>query len=218
MTRRRRLVADRQPPIPWRPEADLLTTPSEDPATGITELLLECRSGGRRREALDRVFPRVYDELRRIAHGQLLHERDGHTLVTTALVHEAYVRLVDITRVEWHDRVHFLSMAARAMRRILIDYARGQNAARRGGGERPVTLDEALVAVDLTPESLVALDEALEQLGELNPRLVQVVECRFFGGMTEEETAEALEVSSRTVRSDWVKARGFLRQALAASD
>lgn len=199
------------------PQQDLVDSPSQSPATGLTELLLECRADGNR-QALDRVFPLVYDELRRIAHRQLQLERDGHTLVTTALVNEAYMRLVDITRVEWRDRVHFLSMAARAMRRILIDHARERNAQRRGGGQRPVTLDEALVAVDLTPESLVALDEALEELGELNPRLVRVVECRFFGGMTEEETGEALGVTSRTVRNDWVKARGWLRQALAAAD
>ena len=184
-------------------------------ADGITEILLECRGG--KREALDRLFPLIYDELRRVARGQLRREAEGHTLVTTALVHEAYIRLVDITRVEWHDRVHFLSMAARAMRRILIDHARQQNALRRGGGVRPVTLDEALVAADLQSESLVALDEAIERLGTLNPRLVRVIECRFFGGMTEEETAEALSVTSRTVRSDWVKARGWLRQALASS-
>jgi RNA polymerase sigma factor (TIGR02999 family) len=183
-----------------------------DPSTGITELLLECRGG--RRDALDRLFPRIYDELQRIAHGQLQRERAGHTLVTTALVHEAYMKLVDITRVEWRDRVHFLSMAARAMRRILIDYARQKNAARRGGGARPITLDEALIVADLQTDSLLALDDALEKLGALNPRLVRVVECRFFGGMTEEETAQALGVTSRTIRSDWVKARGWLRQAL----
>jgi len=166
---------------------------------------------------MDRLFGVVYDELRRVAHAQLQREPDGHTLVTTALVHEAYMRLVGVTRVEWRDRVHFLSTAARAMRRILIDYARARNADRRGSGNRAVTLDEALIAADLTPDSLVALDEALAGLGALNPRLVRVVECRFFGGMTEEETAQALGVTSRTVRNDWVKARGWLRQALAES-
>lgn len=183
---------------------------------GITELLLACRGG--ERQALDRLFPLIYDELRRVARGQLKRERADHTLVTTALVHEAYMRMVDITRVEWRDRVHFLSMAARAMRRILIDHARQQNALRRGGGARPVTLDEALIAGDMQTETLVALDDALERLGTLNPRLVRVVECRFFGGMTEEETAQALDVTSRTVRSDWVKARGWLRQALASAN
>jgi RNA polymerase sigma factor (TIGR02999 family) len=189
---------------------------ADHPTVGVTDLLRECRGG--HREAMDRLFSLVYDELRRVAHGQLQREADGHTLVTTALVHEAYMRLVGVTRVEWRDRVHFLSTAARAMRRILIDYARGRQAERRGGGERAMTLDEALVAADLTPDSIVALDEALADLSALNPRLVRVVECRFFGGMTEEETAQALDVTSRTVRSDWLNARGWLRQALAASD
>ena len=199
------------------PQQDLVSSSSQSAATGLTELLLQCRGEGNR-QALDRVFPLVYDELRRIAHRQLQDERDGHTLVTTALVNEAYIRLVDVTRVEWRDRVHFLSTAARAMRRILIDHARERNAVRRGGGQRPVTLDEALIPVDLTTESLVALDDALDELAQLNPRLARVVECRFFGGMTEDETGEALGVTSRTVRNDWVKARGWLRQALAAAD
>jgi len=210
-------VARAGPMILGAPQQDLVSSSSPSAATGLTELLLQCRGEGNR-QALDRVFPLVYDELRRIAHRQLQHERDGHTLVTTALVNEAYIRLVDVTRVEWRDRVHFLSTAARAMRRILIDHARERNAVRRGGGQRPVTLDEALIPVDLTTESLVALDDALEELAQLNPRLARVVECRFFGGMTEDETGEALGVTSRTVRNDWVKARGWLRQALAAAD
>ncbi|MGH7555067.1 MAG: sigma-70 family RNA polymerase sigma factor [Longimicrobiales bacterium] len=179
-----------------------------------TELLLACRSG--ERGALDRLFSQIYDELRRVAHVQLRRESEGHTLGTTALVHEAYIRMIDITRVEWRDRVHFLSMAARAMRRVLIDHARQHQAIRRGGGVRPVTLDESLIASGIETETLVALDDALEQLGALNPRLVRVVECRFFGGMTEEETAQALEVTSRTVRNDWVKARGWLRKAIGS--
>jgi RNA polymerase sigma factor (TIGR02999 family) len=183
-----------------------------DLPTGITELLQECRSG--QRDVLDRVFSLIYEELRRLARGHLRREAEGHTLSTTALVHEAYLRLVDVNRMEWRDRVHFLSMASRAMRRILIDHARQRLALRHGGGARPVTLEEALVASDLPPEELLALDDALERLGALNPRLVSVVECRYFGGMTEEETAEALAVTSRTVRRDWIKARGWLRQAL----
>lgn len=148
----------------------------DDSPPGVTELLLDCRDG--KREAFDRLFPAIYEELRRIARGQLNREREGHTLVTTALVHEAYIRLVDVTRVEWRDRVHFLSMAARVMRRILIDYARQQNALRRGGGARRVTLDEALVGDDPRIETLVAIDDALVRLGSLNPRLVWVVEAR----------------------------------------
>jgi len=178
----------------------------------VTELLLECRSNDR---AADRLFPLVYEELRRIAHRQLRQERTGHTLATTALVHEAYLKLVDITRVEWRDRVHFLSMAARAMRRILVDYARQHRAERRGGGVAPLTLDDAsALSVDAQADEVLALDDALIRLGELSPRLVQVVEYRFFAGMSEEETAEALAVTARTVRRDWVKARGWLRQAL----
>lgn len=195
----------------------------EDPASptareadqGVTELLLEMRNG--RRDVMERVFPIIYGELHRIANAQLKREREGHTLNATALVHEAYMKLVDITRVEWRDRAHFLAMAARAMRRILIDYARQHGRLRRGGGVQPVTLDEALVAADHQADTLLALDVALERLGKLNERLVQLVECRFFGGLTEEETAEALGVNVRTVRRDWVKARGWLARELGAS-
>jgi RNA polymerase sigma factor (TIGR02999 family) len=182
----------------------------------ITELLLECRSDER---AADRLFPLVYEELRRIAHRQLRRERTGHTLGTTALVNEAYLKLVDITRVEWRDRMHFLSMAARAMRRILVDYARQHCAERRGGGVAPLALDAgSKISVEAQADELLALDEALTRLGELSPRLVQVVEFRFFAGMSEEETAGALSLTTRTVRRDWVKARGWLRQALNAGD
>lgn len=184
-------------------------------ADGVTELLLELRDG--RREAMDRLFPIIYAELHRIAHAQLKRERDGHTLNATALVHEAYMKLVDITRVEWRDRTHFLSMASRAMRRILIDYARQHGRQRRGGGVQPVTLDEALIAADRQADTLLAVDTALERLGELNERLVRLVECRFFGGLTEEETAEVLGVNVRTVRRDWVKARGWLERELSSS-
>jgi RNA polymerase sigma factor (TIGR02999 family) len=163
------------------------------------------------------MFPIIYGELHRLAHLQLKREPDGHTLNTTALVHEAYLKLVDIKRVEWQDRVHFLSTAARAMRRILIDYARQHRRERRGGGDRPLTLDEGLVAADHQADTLLALDIALEQLGALNERLVKVVECRYFGGMSEEETAQAMGVNVRTIRRDWVKARGWLERALAES-
>lgn len=182
-------------------------------SSSVTELLLECRSDDR---AADRLFPVVYEELRRIAHRHLRRERTGHTLGTTALVHEAYLKLVDISRVEWRDRVHFLSMAARAMRRILVDYARQHRAERRGGGVTPLGLDEADLSVEAQADELIALDEALTRLGGLSPRLVQVVEHRFFAGMSEEETAQALSVTGRTVRRDWVKARGWLRQALGS--
>lgn len=192
-----------------------MNEPGDRRTEGVTELLLELRDG--RHEAMDRLFPIIYDELHRIAHAQLRRERDDHTLNATALVHEAYMKLVDITRVEWRDRAHFLSMAARAMRRILIDYARQHGRQRRGGGVQPVTLDEALVAADQQADTLLAIDAALERLGELNERLVRLVECRFFGGLTEEETAEALGVNVRTVRRDWVKARGWLERELSSS-
>ena len=182
-------------------------------ATDVTALLLELRNGDR--EALDRIFPIIYAELHRIAHAQLLRERDGHTLSPTALVHEAYFKLVDVTRVEFNDRTHFLSMAARAMRRILIDYARQQGRQKRGGDLRRVTLDEGVVAADEQAETLLALDLALEQLAQLDERLARVVECRFFGGLTEEDTAAVLGVNVRTVRRDWVKARGWLERALS---
>jgi RNA polymerase sigma factor (TIGR02999 family) len=162
-------------------------------------------------------LPLIYDDLRRVASVQLRRESPGHTLSTTALVHEAYLRLVDVNRMEWNDRVHFLSMASRAMRRVLIDHARRQLADRRGSGAVAVTFDEAEMPAAAPAEDVLALDDALERLGSLNPRLVSVVECRYFGDMTEEETATALSVTSRTVRSDWVKARGWLRQALAVN-
>lgn len=176
----------------------------------ITGLLLAWRAGDR--SALDRLFPLVYDELRRIAHRQLGRERSDHTLGTTALVHEGYLRLVDQTRARWEDRAHFFAVAARAMRRILVDYARRHRAAKRGGAR--VSLDDATLLADERADTLVALDEALTRLTDVDERLGRVVECRFFGGLTEEETAEALGVTARTVRRDWVKAKGWLYHAL----
>ena len=178
----------------------------------ITALLVELREG--RREAMDRLVPLVYHELRRIAHGQLIGERTGHTFDTTALVHEAYLRLVDLDRIEWRDRAHFFAVAAVAMRRVLIDYARGYRAAKRGDGLRPLSLDDGVIAVDERADTLVAIDEALTRLSALDERQARVVECRFFAGLTEEETAAALSVTARTVRRDWVKARGWLYQEL----
>ncbi|MBA3554978.1 MAG: sigma-70 family RNA polymerase sigma factor [Gemmatimonadales bacterium] len=160
-------------------------------------------------ESIDRLFAMAYDELRRLAHDQLRRERPGHTLGTTGLVHETYVRLVDQTRVDGHDRGRFLVAAACAMRRILVDYARRNQAARRGGGIVRLTLDDDQPAAERS-EMLLALDEALNRLVGLNPRLSQVVECRYFGGLTEQETADALKVTRRTVQRDWAKARGWL--------
>ena len=188
----------------------------------ITEQLVALR----RRDdptAWDKLVPLVYDELRAMAHRQLSRERDEHTLSTTALVHEAYLRLVDQRRVDWHDRAHFFAIAATAMRRILIDYARRQHRAKRESKERvPIGRlvescdngDRAELAVEDRADVLIALDDALMRLAVLDERLVRVVECRFFGGLTEEETALTLGVTPRTVRRDWIKARAWLHSML----
>ena len=165
--------------------------------------------------AVDRLFPIVYEELREIARRQLAKERVGHTLQTTALVHEAYVRLVDDTRVSRQGRAYFFASAARAMRQILVDHARRRGAAKRGGGVEPVTLEDDRTGVDAFAEELLDLDQALERLAELDPRHARVVECRYFGGMTVEETASALDVSPRTVRYDWALAKAWLHDALS---
>jgi RNA polymerase sigma factor (TIGR02999 family) len=179
----------------------------------ITDLLVAARSGSD--GALDRLYPMVHHELRRIAHLHMAGERPDHTLGTTGLVHEAYLKLVDQTRMEWQDRNHFFAMASRAMRQILVSYARRHRSAKRGGGSAPVTLDEGLHAAEQRADTLVALDEALGRLEAMEPRLGQVVECRFFGGLSEEETADVLGVTSRTVRRDWVKAKGWLYRELS---
>jgi RNA polymerase sigma factor (TIGR02999 family) len=177
------------------------------------DVLAELRTGGH--ESLDRLFPLVYKELRAIAHRQLRAHGGGHaTLSTTALVHDAYLKLVDQSRAEWKDRAHFLAVASLAMRHVLVDRAKARNAAKRGGGQRRITLDEASIAVDDQADALLQLNEALDQLARLEPRLVRVVECRFFGGLSEEEIAEALGVTTRTVQRDWAKARMLLRRML----
>jgi RNA polymerase sigma factor (TIGR02999 family) len=169
--------------------------------------------------AMERLAPLVYEQLKRIARRHLRAESPGHTLSTTALVHEAYLKLVDQTRAEWQDRGHFYAVASGAMRRILVDYARRYSAARRGGGDdgkpvRPITLDHIDIANAERADVLVALDEALERLGRFDERQARVVECRFFGGLTEVETASALGISQRTVAREWVTARGWLFQEL----
>jgi len=169
--------------------------------------------------AIDRLMPLVYDQLHQMAHRQLGAEPTGHTLGTTALVHEAYLRLVDQSRVQWQDRAHFFAIAARAMRRVLVDYARRYRAARRGGAPHaaalaPVSLDHVELSVAERADALLALDEALERLGVVNARLAHVVECRFFAGLTEAETAAALAVSQRTVAREWTLAKGWLYREL----
>lgn len=179
----------------------------------ITGQLLAWRAGDT--GALDRLVPLVYNELRRIAHRELRRENPGHTLDTTALVHEAYLKLVDQSRVEWADRSHFFAVAAQAMRRVLVDYARRYRAEKRGGALRRVSLTDVALAAEQRADTLLALDEALNNLAALDQRLARAVECRFFGGMTEEETAEALGITARTLRRDWTKAKGWLHRALA---
>ncbi|HET7240632.1 MAG TPA: ECF-type sigma factor [Gemmatimonadales bacterium] len=173
----------------------------------ITDLLLQLRDGDP--AALERLYAAVYPQLRRIAHRHLQGEREGHTLGTTGLVHETYVRLVDVARVDGKDRGHFFRVASTAMRRILVDYARRHRAARRRHDLQTGFLEEQVPAAERS-ELLLALDEALERLAALSQRMSQVVECRFFGGLTEDETAEALGVTSRTVQRDWAKARAWL--------
>jgi RNA polymerase sigma factor (TIGR02999 family) len=180
----------------------------------VAELLTELRAG--HSEALDQILPLVYKELRRTAHRELA-VRPSDTLSTTALVNELYLKFVRAQRTDWQNRAHFLSVAAVAMRHILVDRARRRGAEKRGGANRVITLDDTLaVAGDSQAESLLELHEALDQLARIDERLARVVECRFFGGMTEQETAEALSITERTVRRDWVKARGLLFQALSA--
>lgn len=160
------------------------------------------------------MFPLVYDELRRLAHIHLAKEPSGRTLGTTELVHEAYLRLIDHTRVSWNDRVHFMAVAATAMRHILVDRARSRRSLKRGGGHVPLSLDAADLGTEERADLLVALDEALVRLRELDERQARVVECRFFGGMTEEETAEAIGIGLRTAKRDWAKAKGWLYREL----
>lgn len=183
---------------------------------GITDALVALRGGAS--GALDRLVPLVYGELQRIAHRQLAAERPGHTLDTTGLVHETYLKLVDQARAQWSDRAQFFAVAARAMRRILVDYARRHRALRRGGVERQQLslADTAVgnVAVAERADELIALDEALERLALVDERLTQVIELRFFAGLTEAETAELMGVTPRTVTRDWAKARGWLFQQL----
>ena len=186
--------------------------PSTDTSGTITDRLLQLSAGDE--GAMERLFPLVYDQLRGIAHNALRHESTGHTLGTTDLVHEAYLKLVDQTRVQWADRRHFFAVASQAMRRILVDYARRHAAAKRGGNARPVMLDDSAMTVDDRADTLLALDDALGRLERLEPRLARVVECRFFAGLTEDETAEVLGVNARTVRRDWVKVKGWLYQEL----
>ena len=178
----------------------------------ITTQLLAWRAG--EASARENLFPLVYDELRRIAHRQMAGERAGHTLDTTALVHEAYLKLVDQTRADWTDRTHFYAVAANAMRRILVDYARRYRTDKRGGAPVRVSLTDGMLVAEQRADTLLAVDDALTELARIDERLSRVVECRFFAGLTEQETAEVLGVTARTVRRDWTKAKGWLHRTL----
>jgi len=179
--------------------------------TDLARVLAASRRGDA--AALSEAFDAAYAELRRLAHGQLRRLRPGQTLTTTSLVHEAFVKLVRAP-VDTVDQVHFFSLAARAMRQILVDYARQRGALKRGAYLRPDTLEDGIVAAETLAEEMLALDHALDRLHAVDERLAQVVEWRFFGGMTEQEVADAMGVTARTVRRDWQKARAFLWREL----
>jgi RNA polymerase sigma factor (TIGR02999 family) len=178
------------------------------------EMLSEVRSG--RRDTLDRLMPIVYEQLRLIARRQIAVRDRGGTLSTTGLVHEAYLKLAEQSRVAWGDRSHFFALASVAMRHVLVDRAKARLARKREGALQRVTLESEEVADDDQPQAVLDLNEALDRLALAEPRLARVVECRFFGGLSEEETAEALGVTARTVQRDWAKARMLLRRALSS--
>lgn len=182
----------------------------------VTELLLAWGNGDR--SALDELMPLVHQELRRLARSQMRGERDNHTLQTTALVNEAFLRLVDLRRIRWQDRAHFLALSAQLMRRVLVDHARSRNYQKRGGGAATMVLDDVIVAAPERGADLVALDEALEDLARVDPRKSRVVELRFFGGLSVEETAEALRVSPETVMRDWRLAKVWLLREISRRD
>ena len=188
-------------------------TPSQK---SITQLLKEWRDGDE--TALDRLVPLVYEELRRLAHHYMRRERPGHTLQTTALVNEVYLRLVDHKGMRWQNRAHFYAVAAQAMRRILIDHARSRNYLKRGGDVKMIQLEEAATVVQKQAADLIALDDALSELAAIDPRKSKIVEMRYFGGMSVEETAEALDVSPVTVMRDWSTAKAWLLRALSPDE
>jgi len=189
-----------------------MTSPSPDE---VTQLLLDWSSGDK--AALDRLMPLVYEELRRLAHHYMGRERPGHTLQTTAIVNEAYLQLIDQRNVQWQNRAHFFGVAAQAMRHILVDYARTRQTAKRGGGARPISLEEAALVTQERAGELVAFDDALKELERLSKRQSRVVELRYFGGLSVEETATVLEVSSDTVMRDWSMAKTWLHRALTTA-
>lgn len=185
------------------------------PPHEITQLLAEWSEGNQ--AALDKLYPLVYKELHRLAHGYLRRERKGHTLQTTALINEAYLRLVDQKHVHWANRSHFFAISAQIMRRILIDRARRYRYAKRGGGAQRISVDEAAVVAKERARELLMLDEALNRLAKIDPRRGHVVELRYFGGLNNEEIARVLKISENTVTRDWNMARAWLYQELSGS-
>ncbi|HLN98403.1 MAG TPA: sigma-70 family RNA polymerase sigma factor [Pyrinomonadaceae bacterium] len=179
----------------------------------VTELLDAWSHGDK--EALDKLMPLVYDELRRLARQQMRHERAGHTLQTTALVNEAYLRLVNQHRAQWQNRAQFFGVAARVMRRILVDHARSRHRLKRGGFEHKVSLDEAAKVSQGQATDLLAVHEALKKLETLNERMGRIVELRFFGGLSIDETAEVMKISPGTVMKDWTFAKAFMHEAIS---
>jgi RNA polymerase sigma factor (TIGR02999 family) len=182
----------------------------------VTQLLGDWSRGDER--ALEKLIPLVQPELHRLAHHYMSRERAGHTLQTTALLDEAYLLLVDHTKRNWQNRTHFVAAAAQLMRRIMVDHARERHALKRGGGPLKVTLDEAAAVTETRSEELLALDDALERLAAQDPRKSQIVELRYFGGLTVEETAEFLKLSQRTVEREWNMAKAWLYRALSGGE
>ncbi|MEM6796830.1 MAG: ECF-type sigma factor [Acidobacteriota bacterium] len=198
---------------------DIDEHPPGEPDTQTVTRLLD-RLGEGEKEAFGELLPLVYEELRRLARRQVRRSREARmtpTLDTTALVHEAYLKLAAAPDPRWKDRCHFMAVAAMAMRQIMVDYARRRKTRRRGGDVQLLSLETRAVAIEEEAGTLVAVEEALIRLEALSPRLARVVECTFFGGMTQEETAAALGVTERTVRRDWTKARAWLHRELAGS-
>ena len=186
---------------------------AEGEPEGVTGLLLAWNDGDE--SALEKLVPLVYQELHRLAKRQMQRERSDHNLQTTALINEAYLRLVDLRNVQWQNRAHFFALCARLMRRILVDFARSRHYAKRGGGRQPISLNESLVVSPQLSTDLVAVNDVLNALTTIDARKGQVVELRFFGGLTLEETAAVLKVSRETVRRDWKLAKAWLLRELS---
>jgi len=191
----------------------MITSP---PRQEVTQVLVDWSAGDK--NAAQRLMPLVYDELRSLARSYLQRERSDHTLQATGLVHEAYLRLVDQSSTNWQNRAHFFAVAAKVMRRILVDHARSHRAEKRGGDREKIEFNEGLLTPGERAVDLIALDEALEELGTFDARQSQIVELRFFGGLTNEEIGEALHISPRTIKREWRLAKAWLRRQIASGE